>query len=209
VNENPFPVSETQDMKSAITLLAGVVLILGGLALGVSGTLHLVQPSLFEAVTIIRVTPTNGASGYNPLFIKHEIERIQSPAVLTNFIADLNLNDSWGKKYNGGRRMNDADVLRLLKVDCRPIRNTDLIEIRVRSEDPGEAVALANAVARNYRVHALQSKWASVMTISSAATPTRAVSPNRPLAMILIGSAVFMAIGGMFCVKEGVSDSES
>lgn len=194
-------------MKSPITLLAGVVLILGGLALGASGAFHLIQPRVFQAATKILVAKPSSTGGYDPLFLKTEAERIQSPAVLTNVIAELDLKDGWGKKYNGGQRLSDWDVEHLLKVECQTVRNTDLIEITVRSEDPAEAAALANAVARSYRVQAAQSKVASVSVIMSAAAPTRAISPNRPMAIMFIVSGIVMAIGGIFCVKESTSDS--
>jgi capsular polysaccharide biosynthesis protein len=195
-------------MKSPITLLAGIVLILGGLALGGSGAFHLAnKPSLFEGVTEIRVVPPGGSGTVSPLFIKSETERIESPKVLTNVIADLNLNDLWGKKYNRGQRLSDVDALRLLRVNCRPIRNTDLIEIMVRSEDPAEAAALANAIVRNYRVHAGPSKVASITVIMPATAPTRAVSPNRPLLMLEIAAGVSMAIGGIVCLKESTEAS--
>jgi capsular polysaccharide biosynthesis protein len=196
-------------MKSPITLLAGIILILGGLALGGAGAFYLVQPQIFEAETEILVSKPGSPRVFDALFVKTEAERIQSPAVLTNVIADLDLNDVWGKKYNRGQRMSDSDVERLLRVDCLPIRNSDAIEVKVRSEDPAEAAALANAIARNYRMHTAQLKLASVSVVMSATKPTRAISPNRPLTILCIVSGVFMAIGGIVCLKESVSAAEA
>jgi len=193
-------------MKSPITLLAGILLILGGLALGGSAAFQLAKPSLFEGATKIRVVPAGSSGTASALFIKTEAERIQSPEVLTNVIADLNLNDLWGKKYNQGQRVSDLDAQRLLRVNCRPIRNSDLIEIKVSSEDPTEPAALANAIVRNYRVHYV--KVASVTVVMPATAPTRAVSPNRPLLMVCIAAGVFMVIGGIVCLADSAGKSE-
>jgi len=199
VNANWVLLSEMQDMKSPITLLAGVVLLLGGIALGAFGALRWIHPSVFQADTKIIVSKPGVTGGYDPLFVKTEAERIQSPAVLTNFIADLDLNDVWGKKYNNGQRLTDSEVEQLLKIDVQPVRNSDVIEIAARAGNPAEAAALANGIARSYRVQAAQAKVASVNVIMSATAPTRAISPNRPLAIVVIVSGIIMAIGGIFC----------
>jgi capsular polysaccharide biosynthesis protein len=198
-----------QEMKSPITLLAGVVLLLGGIALSFSGVLQWVRPAIFESETKIIVTRPGSTGGYDPLFVKTEAERIQSPAVLTNFIADLDLNDVWGKKYVNGQRLSDSQVEQLLKVVVQPVRNSDLIEIKVRSQDSIEAAALANGIVRSYRVRATQSKTASVSVVMSATAPTRAISPNRPTVIMIAASGIIMVIGGMFCLKEATSDSEA
>jgi capsular polysaccharide biosynthesis protein len=205
VNAKQVSLSEVEEMKTPMTLLAGIVLILGGLALGASGAFHIIQPRVFQAATKILVAKPGSTSVYDPLFTKTEAERIQSPEVLTNVIADLDLNDRWGKKYNNGKRLSDSEVEQVLKVDARSVRNTEMIEINVYSGDPAEAAALANAVVRNYRVHAASLKTVTVTVIQSATPPTRASSPNRPIAIGLIISGIIMAIGGIFCLgsREG------
>src|SRR6516164_1290813 len=46
------------------------------------------------------------SSPYDPYFIQTEFEVIQSEVVLSNVIvaANLNLNEKWGKRYNGGQK---------------------------------------------------------------------------------------------------------
>ena len=39
------------------------------------------------------------------------------------------------------------------KLDLRPVRNTSLLEIGVKSDQPGEAAKIANAVAEEYKAH--------------------------------------------------------
>jgi succinoglycan biosynthesis transport protein ExoP len=91
--------------------------------------------------------------GIDPYFIQTEFETIQSERVLAKVIQDLNLNEDWGKKYNGGPPLKTAETITLLKgkLDLRPVRNTSYIEIKVFSENRDEAARLANAIAGSYR----------------------------------------------------------
>jgi len=197
-------------MKSPLMLLAGIVLMLGGVALSGTGVFYLIQPPRFETTARIRVVQPGSSSAYDPLFMKREVEAIQCPVILTNVIAELNLNEVWGKRNNQGRRLSNSEVEKLLKVDCRLIRNTELIDITAGSESsPVEAMALVNAVTENYRRISAQSKSAAVTIVMPPTAPFHAVSPNRPLCMVSIAAGVFMAIGGIFCLKESTADSEA
>jgi polysaccharide biosynthesis transport protein len=110
-----------------------------------------------------------GGSSYDPYFIQNESEVIQSEAILTNVIYDLDpstktdLNNKWGKKYNGGRPFDTQETLKFLRhsLDIVPKRNTQIIEIRVSSSfggtDPdkskAEARDIANKIADSYRAY--------------------------------------------------------
>src|SRR5215469_17722693 len=74
---------------------------------------------------------------YDPYFIQTEFEVIQSEQVLGKVIEAMDLNQKWGKKYNGGQRFTTTETMGLLKrqIDLRPVRNTSLIEIRVYSDN--------------------------------------------------------------------------
>jgi capsular exopolysaccharide synthesis family protein len=95
----------------------------------------------------------NLSGNYDPYFIQTEFELIQSELILGKVIADLNLNQEWGKKYGEGLPLKTPETLALLKnrMDLRPVRNTSLIEIKVFSEKPEEASRLANAIADAYQ----------------------------------------------------------
>ena len=97
---------------------------------------------------------------YDPYFIQTEFEVIQSEVVLGKVIDALNLNERWGKKYNGGQKFTTPETMALLKrqIDLRPVRNTSLIEIRVYSENADEAAQLANEIARTYREYRLDQR---------------------------------------------------
>jgi len=99
--------------------------------------------------------------GYDPYFIQTEFEVIQSEVVLTKVVENLGLNEVWGKKYNNNQRLKTTESAMLLKrnMDLRPVRNTELIEVRFYSDNKDEAAKIANAIADVYRQHRLdQSK---------------------------------------------------
>lgn len=195
-------------MKSPITLLAGIVLILGGLALGGTGAAHLIRPPAFEAVTRILIrNPPGGATGSDPNLIQHEVQTIESESVRENVIHGLNLEDVWGKKYNNGQRLSTADAAKTIRFDCRPVRNSDIVEIRAQSDDPAEAAALANEIVHSYSQVAEKGKSASVIVLMSA-LPSGAISPNRPLLMVIIAAGILMVIGGIVCLFDSTKMSE-
>jgi uncharacterized protein involved in exopolysaccharide biosynthesis len=101
-----------------------------------------------------------GTPSYDPYFIQTEFEVIQSQTILSKVVEDLDLNNAWGRKYAGGVRLTTTEAVSVLKnrLDVRPVRNTSLIEIRVFSEKPDEAAAIANAIAESYRVYRIKGR---------------------------------------------------
>jgi capsular exopolysaccharide synthesis family protein len=99
-------------------------------------------------------------NSYDPYFIQTEFEKIQSQRVLYEVIADLNLNEKWGKRYNSGVPLKTNETFLLLKrqLEVRQFRNTSLIEIRVYSEDKFEAAEIANKVAETYKAWRISSR---------------------------------------------------
>jgi capsular exopolysaccharide synthesis family protein len=102
--------------------------------------------------------PRMGVVPYDPYFIQNEFETIKSERVLSNVVASLNLNEEWGKKYNGGVILKTHESIARVKVmtDLQPVRNTSFIDIKVYSEKPDEAAGLANAIAKAYRGYRLE-----------------------------------------------------
>ena len=97
---------------------------------------------------------------YDPYFIQTEFEVIQSEVVLGKVVEALNLNEKWGKKYNGGQKFTTAETMALFKkqLDLRPVRNTSLIEIRVYSDNPDDAALYANEIAKTYQNYRLDQR---------------------------------------------------
>jgi capsular exopolysaccharide synthesis family protein len=90
--------------------------------------------------------------GYDPYFIQTEFEVIQSELILGQVIKNMDLNREWGRKYMGGEMLRTTETMTMLKqrMDLHPVRNTELVEIRVFSENKDEAAAIANAIADAY-----------------------------------------------------------
>jgi capsular polysaccharide biosynthesis protein len=129
--------------------------------------------------------------GYDPYFLKTQFAIIQSEAILDKVINDLDLNRAWGRKHAGGNPLSSSETLSLLKarMDVRPIRNTRLIEIRVFSDQPSEAAALANSIAQSYRDY--RSRVMPADIVDQAVPGLRPVRPNKP------ANIVFGAMSGM------------
>jgi capsular exopolysaccharide synthesis family protein len=89
---------------------------------------------------------------YDPYFIQTAFEIIQDQVVLGKVIKGLNLNEVWGKRYNGGVPYDTATTMKMLKqrLSLDPVRNTKLIEITVYDEDKNEAANIANAIVGSY-----------------------------------------------------------
>jgi len=138
-----------------------------------------------------------------------EFVAIQSDAVLCKVIDALDLNQAWGKKYNGSNPLKTSETLALLKgrIEFRSVRvtrvrllritrNTGLIEIRAFSDNPSEAAELANTIAWNYRNY--HSGTTPVEVVDLAVPGLRPVRPNRPLniALGIIGGMVLALAAG-------------
>jgi capsular exopolysaccharide synthesis family protein len=98
-------------------------------------------------------TPMTAQMPYDAYFIQTEFEVMQSEQVLGRVIESLDLNNSWGKKYNGGQPLKTEDTMQLLKqrMSLSPERNTKLIDITVYSEDNTDAARVANGIAVAYQ----------------------------------------------------------
>lgn len=122
-----------------------------------------IMPEAYSSTARIKVeqdtASTPGVSaGYDPHFLQKTFEIIQSQVVLGPVIEKLKLNEKWGKKYNNGVALKTADILQLLqqRLALQPVRNTELINVTVYSEDRNEAAQIANAVAESYQQYRLK-----------------------------------------------------
>ncbi|HEX3797085.1 MAG TPA: von Willebrand factor type A domain-containing protein [Verrucomicrobiae bacterium] len=99
------------------------------------------------------VSDISGISGnataqtYDPHFVQSEVETIQSKAVLDKVIEKLDLKKVWADK--GGAPLTESEARARLKksLDVRPEKNSSLVDIGVKSDNPVEAANIANALA--------------------------------------------------------------
>jgi capsular polysaccharide biosynthesis protein len=167
---------------------------------------------------IPRLAKTTSYRPYDPYFIQTEFEIIQDQVVLGKVIQILNLNEKWGKKYNGGKSFTTAETLKLLiaRMSLNTVRNTKLVEITVYSEDRDEAARIANQIAMTYQNEAariatiyqtfttsphfkLQNNVARVYIVRSAEPNPHEIRPNFSL-NLMIGMSVGFLLGGMMAL---------
>jgi uncharacterized protein involved in exopolysaccharide biosynthesis len=133
------------------------------LVLVTSVVITFIMPEGYASTARIKVEQDTAAmpsvsAGYDPYFLQKTFEIIQSPVVLDPVIEKLKLNEKWGKKYNNGVALKTADTLQILqqRLALQPVRNTELINVTVYSEDRNEAAQIANAVAESYQQYRLK-----------------------------------------------------
>ena len=105
------------------------------------------------------VTDVNPMSGqqaqvfFDPYYIQTQFERIQDKLILYKVIEELGLNAKWAERYGYPAALTSAETFDMLSDRMRvsQVRNTSVIEVRVLSEDPEEAAAIANKIAEVYQ----------------------------------------------------------
>jgi succinoglycan biosynthesis transport protein ExoP len=111
-----------------------------------------IQPDFTSDVPIIN-TP------YDPYFMETELNTIKGDVVLSRVVADLNLNQDWGKKFNpDGQPLKTSDTITYLQryITLDSDRNTKLIDISVVNEDKDLAARIANTIAKDYTDYRLE-----------------------------------------------------
>jgi uncharacterized protein involved in exopolysaccharide biosynthesis/beta-lactamase regulating signal transducer with metallopeptidase domain len=149
----------------AVTIrqVSGLALLGLGLFLIVLGIRLAVSPTVYQSTARVRVEHQPvGAPGvqwqspaYDPYFIQTEFEVLQSEVILGKVIETLDLNKAWGARYRGGQRLRTPETLALLKprLAFNAVPTSNIIEIRVSSDQPDEAARIANAIAEAYQEH--------------------------------------------------------
>ncbi|MCK4564359.1 MAG: polysaccharide biosynthesis tyrosine autokinase, partial [Verrucomicrobia bacterium] len=128
----------------------------------ITGTVYtLMLPNIFAASARILVsddapeidpfsTQQSYYSTYNPYFLRTQFEILQSKPMLNEVINRLNLRKEWGK---GGETLPLDVSHKILKnsISVFQQRDTSLIYISVKRDDPNEAAKIANELAEVYR----------------------------------------------------------
>lgn len=131
------------------------------LVLATTVGLTFLLPEKFESTVRIRVSKDSDvaglyegvrSTGYDPYFVLTEFEVIKSKSVLYGVITNLNLISRWSVREKIPNLTLQRAYYKLLNdMDVRQFRNTELIEVSVRSKDSMEAAEIANTIASAYR----------------------------------------------------------
>lgn len=89
-------------------------------------------------------------TSYNPYFLRTQFEVLQSKPILHEVINRLNLQAEWGKEGNNIPR-NVAYKILKNSLSVFQQRDTSLIVISVKRDNPNEAAKIANEIAEVYR----------------------------------------------------------
>lgn len=140
-------------MKKALLLIGGVGLLVLSAVLFTGSFVQHVMPPVYQSVAriLVKEDSVNFGSLYpDPPAVQRRIERLGSKSVLSQVITNLNLNQKWGAKFKEDAFSIETAYVMLnsqLKIGLAP-RNTNIIEIIVRNENPAEAAAIANEIAK-------------------------------------------------------------
>jgi capsular polysaccharide biosynthesis protein len=204
-------------MGKYLKIILGFALLLGGLVFCGAGLWVLFIPSYYAAMARIVVQPDAGVPSpqnsnpvaYDPYIVKTTFGIILSPLVLSNVVAPLNLNDEWGKKYAGGKKLTTSETIELLKrhINLAPIHNTKLIEIWAYCDDPDEAAKIANQIAKSYHMYRLeltrQKEPASTNDLSvqivDLAVPPQTLNPSNGVRVV----GAFLFVVGLIPIFAG------
>lgn len=185
------------------------------LVFGASALVTVIMPESYVSTARIKIQrnatqtlpgdPMPRASGfYDPYFIQTEFEVIQSDVILGKVIRDLGLDAEWSRFYGRDQLLKPQEAMALLRrqLDLRPVRNANLIEIRVFSDKPEEAASIANKIAEVYQAYEQDSNAlaespsgaVSVEIVDTARPGLRPVRPNKAL-NLAIGALAGLLLG--------------
>ena len=162
-----------QPVKIRSTQIFGIALLAAGLALSGYKVFQLARPVEFEATTKVKINlPAVTYPGNEPDFVETTFEIIRSQLVLSNIITTFKLDEVWSKKYFNGKLLSPPESRAFLNshlklVSLGSTRWSTTIAIGFTSENPDEAVRLANAIARAYSDYH-QAEHSSVEIIEAA-----------------------------------------
>ena len=153
--DNPHFLDYWRVIRSRKELILAVMFIVV-----LTGTIYtLLLPNVFSSSSRISVSedkpeinpfqPELMYDRYDPFYLKTQFEILQSKPILNEVIYRLNLQEKWGKKGSLPREV----ALKILKnsLSIYQQRDTSLIVINVKRNDPNEAAEIANEISQVYR----------------------------------------------------------
>ncbi|MDF7823830.1 GNVR domain-containing protein [Pontiellaceae bacterium B12227] len=153
-------------MKHVCVVLGAVLIALAPVIVIAATVYTLMLPNIYSSsvrITVSEDAPevnpfaTEGEfQPYNPYFLRTQFELIQSKPVLYEVVKRLNLQQEWGR---GGEKLPREIAYKILRnsVQVFQQRDTSLLVISVKRDNPDEAAEIANELAVTYRDFRLDS----------------------------------------------------
>ena len=104
---------------------------------------------------------SGGGMAYNPVFLRTQNSIIKSKPILYDVVNRLNLQTVWGSEDEPMSRDRAVQVLKG-SLDVVPERDTNLILLQARRQNPKEAMRVANALADAYLANRLKLKTTEI-----------------------------------------------
>jgi len=135
------------------------------LILGVSAIRSFSAPRVYVSTVRIKLAPNedntgegnsgpHAVGGYDPRLVQTECEVMRSEVILAQVMNALGTNQTQRKPplaAQASRAIPDRIAQLRTQIEVRPVRNTNMIDVCVRSEDREEAAQIANALGETYR----------------------------------------------------------
>lgn len=148
-------------MKKGLIGVGGLLIAMAPIMVLAATVFTLMLPNIYQSSARISVASNapeinsfDGADhvcqAYDPYFLRTQFEMLTSKPVLYEVINRLNLQQKWGR---GSDQLPREVTFRILRnsVQVFQQRDTSLIAINVKRDDPNEAADIANEVAATYR----------------------------------------------------------
>jgi hypothetical protein len=213
--------SDSTGLKTFRFTVQGIAFVALGVSVVGAGLLIVTAPKVYQAVARTKVSPPAFPGPWSP---QAEFEVIASEAVLGNVIERLELAEQWGRKRPGGGPLKRAETLDALKrkLLLGVVPNTELLEIRVRSDGPAEEAKLANTIAetfvdyrrdQNRRIAEQTAPPPSppkvdmivdpmVEIVDRASVSLRPIGPNQPLGASACLLGLFLMAFGLYELRR-------
>lgn len=172
------------------------------------------MPKKYTAIAVMEVEqdaplmaifPENGgvSSLYDPRFATTQYQIIQRKEMLYPVIETLALEQRWGKAAAVKTKEQAYQKLRGM-IDVREVRNTNLLQVGVTSEDPAEAAELANAISEGYQKKRVAEQRKTV----SRSLETLEAEVGRQREMVARTVAEMSRLRGEIGINDLAPDSE-
>ena len=153
-------------------------------------------PKVYSSTARMHFDDTRaGRAGAETYHLPTEFEKLTSRTVLMQVIEELDLT-TWFMTQTGSKvRPTAEEAYEMLRqaIEINPIRNSRLLDIRVKSDNAMMAAKIANEISRAYIVLSLtQRERAPGRIVDQAQPPLRPMRPNIPFDMAI---ALLMSLG--------------
>ena len=197
-------------MNKIVSLVLGIVLIAVSPLIILTNTAYtLMLPNIYESSCRVLVNSTEVQGGCDApcphcslgtsSFLETQIEIIQSKPILYEVIKRLNLQSEWGLD---GEMLPRTVAYQILQnsSDVFQHRDTSMIVVSVKRDNPAEAASIANELVETYRDSRQELQGKEALEIVEIAEPNyRPVSPN-----LFLNVLISIAVAGVFTVTGSV-----